>query len=106
RRTLLDNAAHLAQPLQFVMPVYGSRGRWFDKWFYGAGLVIYDLLAGRAGLGRTRFLDRKGTIAAIPGVRTESLAGAVAYWDGIDRKSTRLNSSHVKNSYAVFCLEK
>src|SRR5690606_40662987 len=24
---------------------------------------------------------------------------------GIDRKSTRLNSSHVKNSYAVFCLK-
>src|SRR5690606_39866764 len=23
-----------------------------------------------------------------------------------DRKSTRLNSSHVKNSYAVFCLQK
>src|SRR5690606_6189722 len=26
--------------------------------------------------------------------------------DGKDRKSTRLNSSHVKNSYAVFCLKK
>src|SRR5690606_40524321 len=25
---------------------------------------------------------------------------------GTDRKSTRLNSSHVKISYAVFCLEK
>src|SRR5690606_42156775 len=25
--------------------------------------------------------------------------------DGLDRKSTRLNSSHVKISYAVFCLE-
>src|SRR5436309_12574530 len=24
----------------------------------------------------------------------------------LDRKSTRLNSSHVKNSYAVFCLKK
>src|SRR5690606_39320217 len=24
----------------------------------------------------------------------------------VDRKSTRLNSSHVKNSYAVFCLKK
>src|SRR5690606_41953656 len=24
---------------------------------------------------------------------------------GIDRKSTRLNSSHVKTSYAVFCLK-
>src|SRR5690606_41288376 len=26
--------------------------------------------------------------------------------DGQDRKSTRLNSSHVKISYAVFCLKK
>src|SRR5690349_14000384 len=25
---------------------------------------------------------------------------------GIDRKSTRLNSSHVESSYAVFCLQK
>src|SRR5690606_40809899 len=27
-------------------------------------------------------------------------------YDAIDRKSTRLNSSHVKISYAVFCLKK
>src|SRR5690606_41633588 len=26
--------------------------------------------------------------------------------DRLDRKSTRLNSSHVKNSYAVFCFKK
>src|SRR5690554_7200418 len=26
--------------------------------------------------------------------------------DGVDRKSTRLNSSHVRISYAVFCLKK
>src|SRR5699024_11805828 len=26
--------------------------------------------------------------------------------DTLDRKSTRLNSSHVSNSYAVFCLKK
>src|SRR5437870_12548003 len=26
--------------------------------------------------------------------------------DGLDRKSTRLNSSHVAISYAVFCLKK
>src|SRR5690606_40288652 len=30
----------------------------------------------------------------------------VARVRGIDRKSTRLNSSHVKISYAVFCLKK
>src|SRR5438132_5493790 len=27
-------------------------------------------------------------------------------WPGIDRKSTRLNSSHTVISYAVFCLKK
>src|SRR5436309_16137870 len=35
--------------------------------------------------------------------------GAVAHFQGHpreDRKSTRLNSSHVKISYAVFCLKK
>src|SRR5690606_41024336 len=33
--------------------------------------------------------------------------GYRALWDGQqDRKSTRLNSSHVKISYAVFCLKK
>src|SRR5690606_41616518 len=32
--------------------------------------------------------------------------GATAAFGKLDRKSTRLNSSHVKISYAVFCLKK
>src|SRR5690625_1801360 len=36
------------------------------------------------------------------GVRVDPLAAAIA---SIDRKSTRLNSSHVATSYAVFCLK-
>src|SRR5690606_8456876 len=32
--------------------------------------------------------------------------GVVTLEAGLDRKSTRLNSSHVKISYAVFCLKK
>src|SRR5207249_12056442 len=31
---------------------------------------------------------------------------ALTYWLNADRKSTRLNSSHVSISYAVFCLKK
>src|SRR5690606_41598381 len=34
------------------------------------------------------------------------LAGDIEATSTIDRKSTRLNSSHVKISYAVFCLKK
>src|SRR5438876_9523083 len=33
-------------------------------------------------------------------------ASATGRYDGIDRKSTRLNSSHPSISYAVFCLKK
>src|SRR3712207_8592172 len=34
------------------------------------------------------------------------LAAEVLVHDGLDRKSTRLNSSHANISYAVFCLKK
>src|SRR6266496_6131481 len=41
-----------------------------------------------------------------PARRTEG-AGKCEGWPGrADRKSTRLNSSHVEISYAVFCLKK
>src|SRR5690348_17387929 len=35
-----------------------------------------------------------------------AIVGGWARLDGIDRKSTRLNSSHPSISYAVFCLKK
>ncbi|MGH1360435.1 MAG: FAD-dependent oxidoreductase [Burkholderiaceae bacterium] len=82
RTTLLRNAPHIAQPLPFVMPVFGKRGLLFYKWFYGAGLVLYDLLAGKAGLGKTSFLNRAQTLAQLPGVREQNLSGSVRYWDG------------------------
>src|SRR5690606_41670152 len=34
------------------------------------------------------------------------IGSCIIFKIGIDRKSTRLNSSHVKISYAVFCLKK
>lgn len=78
RTTLLHNAPHLAQPLAFVMPCYAL----WEGPFYGAGLKAYDLLAGDAGLGATRFLSRSSVEAALPNIRTQSLKGGVLYWDG------------------------
>src|SRR6266511_2521153 len=56
-----------------------------------------------------RFADKLLVLTAhqqghIPAVRTLRL-GAVLIFER-DRTSTRLNSSHVKSSYAVFCLKK
>src|SRR2546427_3466250 len=38
--------------------------------------------------------------------RAHDLAGQARPGSGVDRKSTRLNSSHSQISYAVFCLKK
>src|SRR2546429_2374914 len=39
-------------------------------------------------------------------IRAQKVLGAPPAWDHLDRKSTRLNSSHGYISYAVFCLKK
>ena len=78
RSTVLANAPHLASRLSFLMPSYA----WWQAPFYGIGLKLYDLLAGRAGLGPTRFLGRRATLTASPRLRAEGLRGAVQYWDG------------------------
>jgi glycerol-3-phosphate dehydrogenase len=82
RAILLRNAPHLAQPLPFLLPLYGVRGRWFDQWFYGSGLMLYDLLAGRQRQGRTEFLGADAAVHLAPGLKARGLAGAVRYWDG------------------------
>ena len=78
RTTLLKNAPHLAQPLAFVMPSY----KLLDTPFYGAGLKMYDALAGKDGLGPTEFLSKDKTLRLLPTVRTDRLKGGVKYWDG------------------------
>jgi glycerol-3-phosphate dehydrogenase len=78
RTTLLNNAPHLAQPLPFIMPSY----KWWETPFYGAGLMMYDVLAGKAGLGKTQFLNTSQTLRCLPTARVNGLKGSVKYWDG------------------------
>ncbi|MGC2636428.1 MAG: FAD-dependent oxidoreductase, partial [Acidobacteriaceae bacterium] len=55
RATLLGAAPHLVRPLEFVLPVYR---RW-QLPYYGAGLLLYDKMAGRASVGPTRMLGAR-----------------------------------------------
>src|SRR3712207_8478418 len=48
--------------------------------------------------------DRGGGSAAVQVVRRSCISPG--HPGGLDRKSTRLNSSHANISYAVFCLKK
>src|SRR5690606_7921631 len=90
----------------------------------GLELVVVQDVAGEV-LGREvrgvdlqhRLADRQQATAVGTGQGQPADVGLVAVLlrpdvrrpllvDGRDRKSTRLNSSHVKISYAVFCLKK
>src|SRR5690554_7019578 len=58
-------------------------------------------LFGGAGVGKT-----VNMMELIRNIATEHSGYSVFAGVGEDRKSTRLNSSHVRISYAVFCLKK
>ena len=55
RGLLIRNAPHLVTNQAFIVPSY----EWWDGPFYGAGMKVYDMLAGKLGLGPSRHLSRK-----------------------------------------------
>src|SRR5512136_961139 len=78
RGILRENAPHLVRDLAFIVPSY----EWWEAPFYGIGLRLYDLLAGRYGFGPSRNLSRDETLERIPTLKTEGLRGGVIYYDG------------------------
>lgn len=78
RGLLLQNAPHLVNIQPFVIPSYS----WWDKVFYGIGLKVYDLMAGRYRFQKTSLVD-KGTVSGLlPNVQKTGLKGGVVYYDG------------------------
>ncbi len=78
RGLLLRNAPHLAHATAFVIPNYS----WWGGPYYAFGLTLYDLLAGRLSLGRSKWLSRAETVEHLPTVETKELASGVLYYDG------------------------
>ncbi|MBI2354772.1 MAG: glycerol-3-phosphate dehydrogenase/oxidase [Deltaproteobacteria bacterium] len=77
RGLLIRNAPHLVHNLLFVVPLYD----WWEGPFYGIGLKLYDMLAGRLGLGPSRRLTREETLELIPTLVPAGLRGGVIYHD-------------------------
>ena len=78
RGLLLRNAPHLVRNLGFVVPNYD----WWEAPFYGIGLKLYNLLAGKYGFGASRILSREETLERLPTIKPEGLRGGVIYFDG------------------------
>jgi len=78
RGLLIRNAPHLVHNMSFVVPLYD----WWEGPFYGIGLKMYDLLAGKLGLGPSCLLSKEETLRHIPTVEPNGLRGGVIYHDG------------------------
>ena len=78
RGRLCLNAPHLVTHQSFIVPIY----KWWDGPFYGIGLKVYDMLAGKLGLKPSKQLSKEETLEHIPTLKTDGLQGGVIYYDG------------------------
>jgi glycerol-3-phosphate dehydrogenase len=78
RGVFLKNAPHLANRLPLVTPLY----TWWEVPYVFAGLLLYDLLAGKMGLGKSSLVGRKEALRRFPMLRGENLKAGVIYYDG------------------------
>lgn len=77
RATLLHLAPHLVTPQPFLMPMYG----WPARLFYGTGLTLYDLLAGRGNVGRHRVITAHEVTTIEPGFALQGLTHGAIFYD-------------------------
>ena len=78
RGLMAQNAGHVVKNQTFVIPNYN----WWGGYFYTIGLTVYDLLAGRLSLGRSKYISKKKTIELLPTVEQKGLVSGVIYHDG------------------------
>jgi glycerol-3-phosphate dehydrogenase len=78
RGFLRKNAPHLVKSQRFIIGNY----LWWEKPFYTIGLIFYDLLSGRMGLGHSKPMSKNEVIKCVPQIVREKLKGGVSYYDG------------------------
>jgi glycerol-3-phosphate dehydrogenase len=71
-------APHLVAPVPFLYPL--TRRVW-ERPYVGAGLALYDLLAGRSPMPRHRHLTRGQALRRSRALRPDALTGALRYFD-------------------------
>ena len=78
RGRLLRNAPHLVHQLPFLIPSYSL----LATPYYGAGLWLYDRLAGSLNLDPSRAISKAEAIERIPTIEADGLRGGILYQDG------------------------
>ena len=78
RGLLTQNAPHLVKNQSFIIPTHGL----FDELQYTVGLTLYDLLAGKLSLGRSKRISKAKTLKRISTINPDKISAGVVYYDG------------------------
>jgi len=78
RGLLNQNAPHLVKNQSFIIPTHGL----FDEIQYTVGLTMYDLLAGKLSLGRSKRISKSKTLKRISTINPSKISAGVEYHDG------------------------
>ncbi|MDR2385260.1 MAG: glycerol-3-phosphate dehydrogenase/oxidase [Tannerella sp.] len=101
RGRMKRNVPHLVKDMRFIIGGY----RWWEKPFYSIGLTLYDILAGRLGLGRSLPLNRNRVIKEIPALKQKRLRGGVVYHDGqFDDARMAVTLAQTASDYGAVCI--
>lgn len=96
RGHLLRNAPHLVRVQSFIIPAYS----YFTKMFYGVGLTVYDMMAGKLRFRKTGLLAKDAVARLLPSIKQSGLKGGVEYFDG------QFDDARLAVNLAQTCAEK
>ena len=108
RGLLRRNAPFLVRPIGFVLPLYADAKKPLGtpivppfgiglNYVIQAGLLMYDLLSGRLGVGRHRRLGPRKALQLTPCLKKEGLKDAFIYYDA-QTDDTRLTYSVMRTA--------
>ncbi len=81
RKWWLEQAPHLAHPIEIFLPIYKGISR--SRLVLGTGLFLYDLLSGKANLGKRRWHSVVEVVKRFGDaqIKTDGLVGAYSFYD-------------------------
>ena len=101
RGRMRRNAPHLVRDMRFIIGAY----RWWEKSFYTIGLTLYDVLAGRLGLGRSLPMGIESVKKELPGLKRKGLRGGIVYHDGqFDDSRLAITLMQTAHDHGALCL--
>lgn len=97
RSIILKNAAHVSSIQNFIIPCYS----YWQKFKYGIGLKLYDLLAGKYSLGKTEWLNAS-TTQKLLNINDKKIVAGILYRDGqFDDTRLAINLAQTATNYGA-----